>query len=86
MIYMPVPMIYKVEAEETVLNAPTFDEGLAPLEERGEPTIADMGIKGPMEVVDHPKDGLAALGLTKEIALDGMMHLFDSQSAGIDKR
>jgi hypothetical protein len=86
MIYMPVPMIYKVEAEEAVLNAPTFDEGFAPLEESGEPTVTDMGIKGPMEVVDHPEDGLAALGLTKEIALGGMMHLFDSQSAGIDKR
>ena len=79
-------MIYKVEAEEAVLNAPTFDERLASLEERGEPTVTDMGIKGPMEVVDHPKDGLAAFGLSKEITLGGMMHLFDSQSAGIDKR
>jgi hypothetical protein len=45
-----------------------------------------VGIKGLEHIVDHPEDGLAALGLTEVITLGCMVHLVDSQFTGCDER
>lgn len=44
-----------------------------------------MSIVGHEHVINHPEDGLAALGLSEIVALTGMPHLLDSQFAGCDE-
>lgn len=44
-----------------------------------------MSIVGREHVINHPEDGLAALGLAEIVALTGMLHLLDSQFAGCDE-
>ena len=73
-----------MESEEAVGDAPGGDEGLTDLEEGGDPTGADVGIEGRQHVINHPEDGLAALGLTEIIALTSVMHLLNGQMAGSD--
>jgi hypothetical protein len=72
----------QMKAEEAVGGAPGLQEGLTLFEERGDPTISDMGIEGRVHVIDHPEDGLAALGLAEVIALRCMAHLLCSEFAG----
>ena len=45
-----------------------------------------MGIERNVHVVNHPKDGEPALGLTQAIALTGMLHLLYGQAAGFQPR
>ena len=73
-----------MESEETVGDAPGGDEGLTDLEEGGDPGGTDVGIEGREHVINHPEDGLAALGLTEIVALTSVMHLLDAQTAGCD--
>ena len=75
-----------MQAEEAVGDLPGGDERLTGLEKNGHPGGgADVGIEGREHVVDHPEDGLAALGLAEKIALAGMPHLPDGQIAGSDE-
>ena len=75
-----------MQAEEAVGDLPGGDERFAGLEKRGHPgRRADMSIEGHEHVVNHPEDGLAALGLAEIVALTGMPHLLDSQFAGCDE-
>ena len=76
----------QMKAEEAMVGVPVVEEGFALLEERGDPAVADMGIKGILHVIDHPKDGLAALGLAKVIALTGPVHLLDGHLTRFDPR
>ena len=72
-----------METEETVLDTPVADERLTGLEELGKPAVcADMGIEGTLQVVDHPVDGLAALGLAEVVTAAGTLHLGDSEASG----
>ena len=70
-----------MQAEETVSGVPGLQEGLALFEECGDPAVTDVGIKGILHIVDHPEDGLPALGLTEVITLGCAVHLVDSQVA-----
>ena len=75
----------QMQAEEAMGDLPGGDERLTSLEERGDPSGADMGIERCEHVIDHPEDGLATLGLAEMIALTGVMHLLDSQLTGSDE-
>ena len=75
-----------MQAEEAVVGAPVFEEGLTLFEERRDPAITDMGIEGIQHVIDHPEDGLTALGLTKVIALTSPVHLLDGYLTSLDPR
>ena len=74
-----------MQAEEAVGDTPGGDEGLTGFEEHGDPGGADVGIERREHVVDHPEDGLTALGLSEMITLAGMVHLFKRQMASSDE-
>ena len=70
-----------MQSEEAVANLPAVEERLTLFEDPGDPGIADVGIEGLEHVIDHPEDGLAALGLAEVITLGSVVHLVDCQVA-----
>jgi len=73
--------------EEAVSDTPGLDERLAALEELGEPAAGtDVGVEGALQVVNHPKEGLAALGLAEVVTLTGMTHLLIGEEARLYPR
>ena len=71
----------QMQSEEAVLDLPAVEDRLTLFEEPGDPGVADVGIKRLEHVVNHPEDGLAALGLAEVIAPCCAVHLVDCQVA-----
>lgn len=75
-----------MQAEEAVGDLPGGEQGFAGFEEGRDPSGSDMCIEGLKHVIDHPEDGLAALGLAEMITVTGAVHLVDGQFPGGDER
>ena len=70
-------MSQEVEAEEAMRYVPGIDEGLAVFEERGDPSVADVGIERGVHVVNHPEHRDATPRLAKIIAIACLVHILD---------
>jgi hypothetical protein len=70
-----------MQSEEAVLDLPAVEERLTLFEDPGDPGITDVGVERLKHIIDHPEDGLPALGLAEMITLGCVVHLVDSQVA-----
>ena len=66
-----------MEAEEAMRYVPGIDEGFAVFEERGDPSVADVGIERGVHVVNHPEHRDATPCLAEIIAITSLVHVLD---------